>query len=243
MKKLPIVLFLCLLITQMNGQIMDSVSKSKKLSYKTFILPAALVATGTVLLNSQLNSDIQNNANRFFGSKFHTQLDNLTVFMPLGQIYAGRLFGFESKNTVKHQTISIVTANALSYGLVTILKNAVKSHRPDASDQLSFPSGHSAIAFTNAALLFQEYKDDNLWYASSGFLFATATGVLRIANNKHFASDVLVGAGIGLASGFLVTYWNPLQNLHLGRKKKGTALVYPQFGNQIGIGAVILPNF
>jgi hypothetical protein len=38
---------------------------------------------------------------------------------------------------------------------------------------------------------FQEYKDSNLWYASSGFVFATATAILRIANNKHYSSDVL----------------------------------------------------
>jgi membrane-associated phospholipid phosphatase len=41
---------------------------------------------------------------------------------------------------------------------------------------------------------FQEYKDSNLWYA--GFVFATATAILRIANNKHYSSDVLAGAGI-----------------------------------------------
>jgi membrane-associated phospholipid phosphatase len=39
-----------------------------------------------------------------------------------------------------------------------------------------------------------------LWYAS-GFVFATATAILRIANNKHYSSDVLAGAGIGLLSG------------------------------------------
>ncbi|AWG20417.1 phosphatidic acid phosphatase [Flavobacterium faecale] len=243
MRKLPVILFLCLLVNQMNGQINDTIVKTQKLTYKKFILPAALVATGSLLLNTDRNRKIQADANRFFGSDFHTRLDDITVFVPVGQLYAGGLFGFEAKNSLKHRTISVVTANALSFTLVSVLKNIVKAHRPDDSDQLSFPSGHSAIAFTNAALLFQEYKDDNIWYASSGFLFATTTGFLRVANNKHFASDVFAGAGIGLASGFLVTYWNPLQNIHLGKKQKGTAFVYPQLGNQIGIGAVILPNF
>ncbi|MCG9791576.1 phosphatase PAP2 family protein [Flavobacterium algicola] len=245
MRKISNLLFLCLLVTQMNGQIIDtlSLSATKKLSYKTFILPAALAVTGAALLNSELNNSIQDKSNRVFVSDFQTQIDNITVFTPMAQIYAGRLFGYKPKNNVKHQTVSIITANLLSFVFVTGLKNAVKADRPDGSDQLSFPSGHSAIAFTNAALLFQEYKESNFWYASSGFLFATATGVLRIANKKHFASDVLTGAGIGLASGFLISYYNPLQNIKIGKKKKGTALLYPQFGNQIGIGAVILPNF
>jgi membrane-associated phospholipid phosphatase len=65
-------------------------------------------------------------------------------------------------------------------------------------------SGHTAIAFTNATLLFQEYKDSNLWYASSGFVFATATAILRIANNKHYSSDVLAEQELDY-SGILVT--------------------------------------
>jgi membrane-associated phospholipid phosphatase len=41
-----------------------------------------------------------------------------------------------------------------------------------------------------------------LWYASSGFVFATATAILRIANNKHYSSDVLAGAGIIIVGNF-----------------------------------------
>jgi membrane-associated phospholipid phosphatase len=234
---------LILMSNLMHCQSLDSLSVVKKINYVPFYISAGMVTAGTLLLNTNLNRDIQNKAQSVFGSSFHTQLDNVTVFIPMGQIYAGKLLGFEPKNNSKHQTISILTANALSYGLVTLLKNSVKANRPDGSDRLSFPSGHTAIAFTNAALLYQEYKDSNFWYANSGFVFATSTGILRIANNKHYTSDVLAGAGIGLASGFLVTYWNPLQNLHFGKNKTGSALIYPQFGNQIGIGAIILPNF
>jgi membrane-associated phospholipid phosphatase len=68
--------------------------------------------------------------------------------------------------------------------LYKLLKSS-KEERPDGSNNLSFPSGHTAIAFTNATLLFQEYKDSNLWYASSGFVFAN-THILRIANNTLF---------------------------------------------------------
>lgn len=234
---------LILMSNLLHCQSLDSLPAAKKGKYIPFYISAGLVTTGALLLNTTINQDIQNKADSRFGLNFHTQLDNVTIFVPMAQIYAGRLFGFESKNNVKHQTISVLTANLLSYAIVTGLKNTVKANRPDSSDLLSFPSGHSAIAFTNAALLFQEYKDSNIWYASSGFLFASATGVLRIANKKHYTSDVLAGAGIGLATGFLVSYYNPLQNLHFGKKNKGSALIYPQLGNQIGIGAIILPNF
>ena len=83
-------------------------------------------------------------------------------------------------------------------GIVKTMKHTFKEERPDGSNQFSFPSGHTATAFTNAAVIFYEYKDANIWYASSGFLFAATTGFLRIANNKHYTSDVLAGAGIGI---------------------------------------------
>ncbi len=241
MKKASLIIILYFLISKTNGQQLDSIANHKKWNYKSFILPTVLTGSGVLLLNSEMNNDIQKDLNSFFGSNFHTKADNATVFMPLLQIYTGKLFGFDAQHTTKHRTVDVVTANTLSYAVVTILKNSVKATRPDDSDRLSFPSGHTAIAFTNAILLFQEYKEANFWYASSGFVFATATGILRIANNKHFSSDVLTGAGIGLASGFLVSYYNPLQQIYFGKKNKSTAVIYPQLSNQIGVGIQIKP--
>lgn len=225
-----------------NAQIKDSISTTKnknKLSYKHFIAPLALVTTGSLLLHSKLNDDLQSNANRFFGKDFQTSVDDYLPFVPVAQIYLGKYFGFKPKNDFQHQTINIVLANAINGIAVYALKNGVGAERPDKSDNLSFPSGHTAIAFTNASLLYYEYKDSNVWYASSGFLFATATGALRIANNKHYTSDVLAGAGIGLASGLIVSYWNPLKSVTFGKKRKTTAYVFPQIGSQLGLGALI----
>lgn len=242
-KLFSILFFLLIFIG--NAQTQDSISISKpkdKLSYKQFIAPAALITSGALLINSALNDDLQSNANRFFGEDFHTSADYFIPFIPVAQIYLGKTFGFKPKNDFQHQTINIIVANAIGAAVFTSLKYTVKEERPDKSDNLSFPSGHTSIAFTNAALLYYEYKDSNLWYASSGFLFATATGVLRIANNKHYTSDVLAGAGIGLASGLIVSYWNPFKSVTFGKKNKNTAFVYPQIGSQIGLGAIVHLN-
>lgn len=226
---------------QTKGSI--SISKSKdKISYKQFIAPVALITTGALMVNTALNDDLQKNANNFFGEDFSTHADNILLFVPVAQIYLGKSFGFKPKNDFHHQTINIAIANVMAVSVTEILKRTVKEERPDQSDNLSFPSGHTSIAFTNAALLYYEYKDSNLWYASSGFLFATATGVLRIANNKHYTSDVLAGAGIGLASGLIVSYWNPFKSVTFGKKNKNTAFVYPQIGSQIGLGAIVHLN-
>lgn len=235
-------LVLLLLVFKANGQLIDSTSIVKphdKLVLKQLVIPAALVTSGALLLHTQANQDIQNDIRNKFGTDFHTSIDNYIQLTPLAQIYAGKYLGFKSKNDFVHLTINIAVANAIMGTVVTIMKNSFKQERPDGSNNLSFPSGHTATAFTNASLLFYEYKDANVWYASSGFLFATATGVLRIANNKHYVSDVLTGAGIGTAVGFLVSYWHPFQSFSLGKSKKTTALVYPQIGNQIGLGLVV----
>ena len=244
--KPKLISFLFLLLVFIgNAQTQDSISISKskdKISYKQFIAPVALITTGALMINSALNEDLQKNANNLFGEDFSTHADNILLFVPVAQIYLGKSFGFKPKNDFHHQTINIAIANVMAVSVTEVLKRTVKEERPDQSDDLSFPSGHTSIAFTNAALLYYEYKDSNLWYASSGFLFATATGVLRIANNKHYTSDVLAGAGIGLASGLIVSYWNPFKSVTFGKKNKNTAFVYPQIGSQIGLGAIVHLN-
>jgi membrane-associated phospholipid phosphatase len=242
MKTKLLTLTFSLLVYLGNAQINDYISsiiKQDKLSYNQFIAPVALITAGTLLLNTALNDELQTNTNNFFGEAFHTATDNYLPFIPVAQIYLGKSFGFKPRNDFQHQTINIIVANAIGASVFTTLKYTVKEERPDQSDDLSFPSGHTSIAFTNAALLYYEYKDSNLWYASSGFLFATATGILRIANNRHYTSDVLTGAGIGLASGLIVSYWNPFQSVTFGKKKKTTAFVYPQIGSQVGLGTLI----
>lgn len=245
MKTKLITLFLSLLVFFGNAQSKDSLYSQKnqdKINYKKFIAPVALVTAGGLLLNSKLNTDLQTNANRFFGSTFHTPVDDYLQFVPVAQIYLGNFLGLKPKNDFQHQTINIVVANLIMGTSVGLLKKGFHQERPDHSNNLSFPSGHTATAFTNAALLYYEYKDSDLWYASSGFLFSSATGILRIANNKHYTCDVLAGAGIGLATGMLVSYWNPFKSITFGKLKKTTAFVYPQIGNQIGMGAIVTLN-
>jgi membrane-associated phospholipid phosphatase len=245
MKNYLFCLLFLLLIAAGKAQNKDSISSIQpkaKISFKQFIAPVALITAGTLMANTAINDNLQKNANRFFGEDFSSQADNVLVFVPIAQIYLGKSLGFKPKNDFYHQTINIAVANVLSFSIAEVLKRMVKEERPNQSDNLSFPSGHTTLAFTNASLLFYEFKDSNMWYASSGFLFATATGILRIANNKHYTSDVLAGAGIGLASGLIVSYWNPLKSMSFGKKNKTTAFVYPQIGSQIGIGALIQLN-
>ena len=238
--KLILVLFLASFFYG-NAQSNDSIffAKSpKNITYKQLVAPVVLISGGFVLKNTTLNQNLQTEIRKVFGTDFHTKVDNYLQYEAVLQIYGGKYLGFKPKNDFLHQTINIVIANAIMGGVVQTMKHTYKEERPDLSDNCSFPSGHTGTAFTNASLLFYEYKEANIWYASSGFLFATATGALRIVNNKHYTSDVLTGAGIGLGVGLAVSYWSPFKSVRFA-KNKAHAILYPQVGNNYGIGLLI----
>ena len=111
------------------------------------------------------------------------------------------------------------TASLIMGSTVTAMKKLTTIERPDGSNKLSFPSGSTAIAFMGAEFLYQEYKEVSIWYGISGYLVATGTGFLRLHNNKHWFTDVVGGAGIGILS-TKIAYWiHPLVKKTLFKDK------------------------
>jgi membrane-associated phospholipid phosphatase len=88
------------------------------------------------------------------------------------------------------------------------IKYAVNRDRPNG-DPRSFPSGHASATFATAMVLQQHYG----WKVGVPFfLGATYTAISRISEDKHWASDVVFGAAVGMASARTVT-------LHLRKHK------------------------
>ena len=230
MKKILVIFLACALANNLSAQ--DSLKISKeKLTYKDFLIPTALIGTGLLFKSPKIQTNFQETAQKTFGTNFKTEVDNYIQFAPAAQALAGNLLGFESKHGYRQMMANIAISN-IAVGVVTFgVKSAYKDLRPDGSAFNSFSSGHTATAFNNATLLFLEYKDCNIWYASSGFAFATATGVLRMANNRHWAGDVVAGAGIGIAIATVVTYWNPF-NFDKKDNKKIGFIGFPVINNQ-----------
>lgn len=86
--------------------------------------------------------------------------------------------------------------------LVASLKSAVGRTRPDGSDTRSFPSGHTSGAFTISTILARRHG----WKIGiPAFGLATFAGVARMEDDRHYLSDVVAGAALGIAVGQLVT--------------------------------------
>ncbi|MDB4879557.1 MAG: phosphoesterase PA-phosphatase related protein [Gemmatimonadetes bacterium] len=75
-------------------------------------------------------------------------------------------------------------------------------------DYKSFPSGHSTAAFAAAAAVTSEvvrHAPEHRWLIGSVMYGGAAmAGVSRMYNNQHWASDIIVGAGIGTLAGLKV---------------------------------------
>ena len=133
-----------------------------------------------------------------FMPRFHRTLDNYTQIAPAAVMVGMKAAGVESRSSWGRMLLSDAFSVALMAGTVQGLKNITNVMRPDGSDNHSFPSGHTATAFMTATMLNKEYGYKSPWIGVGAYSVATATGLMRMANNKHWLSDVLVGAGIGI---------------------------------------------
>lgn len=133
-----------------------------------------------------------------FMPRFHRTLDNYTQIAPAAVMVGMKAAGVESRSSWGRMLLSDAFSVALMAGTVLGLKNTTNVMRPDGSDNHSFPSGHTATAFMTATMLNKEYGYKSPWIGVGAYSVATATGLMRMANNKHWLSDVLVGAGIGI---------------------------------------------
>jgi hypothetical protein len=132
---------------------------------------------------------------------FHSEIDNYTQFAGIGMTVGLKLAGVEGRSSWPRLAASSLASYAVMAAFVNGIKYTASELRPDSTTRNSWPSGHTATAFVGATILHKEYGlTRSPWYSIAGYSIATATGVMRVLNNRHWVSDVLSGAGIGILS-------------------------------------------
>ncbi len=131
---------------------------------------------------------------------FNNHADDYMQYAPAAVMLGLKLAGVKSRSSWRRMLVSDAFAAVLMTGVVNTLKRTTNVERPDGSNRHSFPSGHTAAAFMTATMLTKEFGHISPWIGIGAYATATATGFMRMANNKHWLSDVLTGAGIGILS-------------------------------------------
>ena len=123
-----------------------------------------------------------------------------TLLGSASAVYAiGRL---KDQPKVSHVGMDLIRALAISEGLTQGLKYTVRRERPDHSSRNSFPSGHAADTFAFATALERHLG----WrYAVPAYLFSSYVAVSRLPENRHWVSDTVFGAAVGIIAGRTVT--------------------------------------
>ncbi len=140
-------------------------------------------------------------ANTRLLTNFKTSIDDYTQYFGPAMTLGLKIGGVEGRSDWGR----FLASSAMSYGIMAAIVNGIKytakEMRPDGSQANSWPSGHTATSFVGATILHKEYGlTRSPWYSIAGYGVATATGVMRVLNNRHWVSDVLSGAGIGIMS-------------------------------------------
>jgi membrane-associated phospholipid phosphatase len=183
--------------------------KKNYLSAKSLIIPVSFIGYGFATLKSEELQEINKNIATEVqedASDFKTKADNYLQYAPAAGVYLLNAAGIYGRNKIFDRTIILTMTTIVSTSMVTALKHVTHQLRPDGSTYNSFPSGHTTTAFIGAEMMNQEFGWRSPWYSVVGYTMATGTGALRIMNNRHWLSDVIAGAGIGILS-TKFSYW------------------------------------
>lgn len=175
-------------------------------------------------------------------ANYHTPVDDYLYHTPLALTVGLNLAGVKGEHHYAEQALLLGMTHFVNKVITNNLKTITAVNRPDGSNNDAFPSAHTSKAFAYATFFHKEYGGRSIWYSIAGYSAATATGTLRILNDKHWLSDVLVGAGIGILSAEAVYLVYPkLQEVvdrSFHNRQQNNLIMMPYYGG--GAGGIAL---
>lgn len=203
-RAVSLILVLFLAINSLGQDSLRRNSVCLKFSNQQLIAPASLFLGG-LLANGNIKFEVASFRNEKI-SGFHTRIDDVLSVSPIAIVYGLDAIGLRAENDFLNRSAILFKGELMAIGIGYALKYSTQVTRPDGSDNHSFPSNHAAQAFLAATFLTEEYKHSIRWMPYAAYTVASGVAALRIANNRHYLSDVLVGAGLGILSQ-KVAYW------------------------------------
>jgi membrane-associated phospholipid phosphatase len=186
-------------------EIIPPASASPLLSGKTAAV-AGVILAATLMADQGLRGQVQEYRGKTSNAvaRVSNGFGEPRYVLPLlgAGLLAGKLTG---RKAVTRVALRAAGAVAIAGGLTTAIKYAIGRSRPrgdgDAdlfrplSGANSFPSGHTAVAFALATAVAEETRDS--WSDAALYGAATVTALARLNDDRHWASDVFVGALVG----------------------------------------------
>ena len=211
-------------------------------------ITAGWVAGGTgmfIALDKVINNMVKDNRSSTTDTiaNIFEPFGNTTFTLPgLAAFY---IFSYVNENAKAKRTTLIATESLFITSLyTTVLKFSFGRHRPSTGDDStsfdwfskhnSFPSGHTSSMFAIATVVANEYEKTP-YIKPLSYGLATLTGLSRINDEKHWASDIFLGAALG--------YFTAKTLLRLHNNKKGQHFtIYPSADSRGG-GIVLSKKF
>jgi membrane-associated phospholipid phosphatase len=192
--------------------------------FPSMIVPAVLIGWGISTIGNHgiySSHEARTDVLRLTAGK-GSHIDDYLQFSPYAEFAALILLRQKCKNDAINTALLILKSEIIMEAIVYPTKILAHEERPDSYGRrigantpekqadyiyqrdhdkqtfLSMPSGHTANAFVAATIVFREYRYKSVWYGVGAYALATSVAAFRMINDKHWESDVFVGAGVGM---------------------------------------------
>jgi membrane-associated phospholipid phosphatase len=129
------------------------------------------------------------------------ELDLFFKWLPAVYLLIAETTGVKTKHRFRERVIIIALSELILNSFVQPSKKIIHRRRPGSFFKYnSFPSGHTATSFSGAEILRQEVKEHSALLSLAGYTIATLTATLRLYKRKHWFSDIVAGAIVGIIS-------------------------------------------
>jgi membrane-associated phospholipid phosphatase len=136
---------------------------------------------------------------KYIGSTY-VQAGAAVTLYAIGRYMLPQKDGQSRTNKVSHLGFDLLRSIIVSQALTQAVKHSVRRDRP-TGECCAFPSGHASTAFATASVLERHFGYRGAWPT---LVVASYVAMSRLHDNRHFLSDVLFGASLGIASGWTV---------------------------------------